>query len=367
MNEEAGQLTVYRREPWRFEQVLGQEAAIAKLRRLVMRTDRTRGVILHGDDGLGKRTLAQVFAYAILCEDVQEQGEACGVCDTCAASRSGSYGITRLDGAKVGNDEDTFVQLTVVEPKSSTIAGRSVVILENADKIADRLFDRMLKTIEEPQSPATFMFLARRSEDLREAGQSRCVSCKLKPLNDISARRFVDEALGRGQRALDEERVNFIRAAGGGNPGQLFEALGVVAEAEAKGLCRDALLRELDLAWPQVIMKHWRLVLESDQAIERVLGRPVENGAKAFVEEQRRWAEPGRLFLAHVYGELQNPAQRHAAAHPALEFIDEEALESVLDLCRARFSEVPEGQDIWSRLMALAASDELTTPTEVVG
>ena len=249
MNNE-GERPVDRRNPWLFGQVLGQDAAIAKLRQLVMRVDRTRGVILHGGDGLGKRTLSQIFAYATLCEDVQE-GEACGVCKVCAASRSGNFGITRLDGEKMEGDEETFVNLTVFEPKSSTIAGRSVVIIENADKIAERLLDRMLKTIEEPQSQTSFVLLARRIENVREAARSRCVSCKLKPLDHISARRFVDEALRRSERPLNEERIKLVLAAGNGIPGQLIQALDVVSEGDAKGRCREELLRELDLAWPQ--------------------------------------------------------------------------------------------------------------------
>ena len=124
----------------------------------------------------------------------------------------------------------------IFEPKSSAIAGRCVVIIENADKIEDRLFDRILKTIEEPHSHTTFVLLVRQVKNVREAGQSRCV-CKLTPLDDISARRFVDQALSRSKLSLNVERIKLILTASHGIPGQLIQALVVVSAADANG-CR---------------------------------------------------------------------------------------------------------------------------------
>jgi DNA polymerase-3 subunit gamma/tau len=68
--------------PRRFQDLVGQRHVSAVLRELVKAGSPPQQLLLSGGSGLGKTTVARIFAAALLCENPQD-GDACGACVDC--------------------------------------------------------------------------------------------------------------------------------------------------------------------------------------------------------------------------------------------------------------------------------------------
>ena len=137
------------RERWvdlRLATILGHQRAAAALRQRVLRRHHDTGIILHGPPSVGKRTVARLYARALLCERPTETGEACGQCAECQSFLvSRPIGYYELDTTRQG-DEATAHKL-VRELKEASFAAKRVVVIGNADQYKNSAFDVLLKTI----------------------------------------------------------------------------------------------------------------------------------------------------------------------------------------------------------------------------
>lgn len=138
-------------------------------------------VILEGEAGTGKRTLAQYLAKTLVCE---AEDAPCGVCRSCHLAEIGTHPdietITTEDKKKsitVGQIRD-LRSMAYLAPH--TAPGR-VFIVEKADTMNVSAQNSLLKVLEEPPAGVTFLLLAEASNRLLETVVSRCAVFSLYP------------------------------------------------------------------------------------------------------------------------------------------------------------------------------------------
>jgi DNA polymerase III gamma/tau subunit len=93
--------------------------------------------------------------------------------------RSLPLGYYELDATQQGDEERACSLVTNLN--SPAVVRRRVVVILNADRSSREAFDALLKTLEEPKTPVTFILLASELKDVRLAGRSRCVLFRLRP------------------------------------------------------------------------------------------------------------------------------------------------------------------------------------------
>ena len=141
--------------------------------------------ILSGEAGMGKKSLANAFALALLCE--KGQADPCRQCHACKQVMSGNHPdliyVTHEKPASIGVDDvrrqinDTIQ----VKPYSSA---HKIYIVDEAEKMTVQAQNALLKTIEEPPAYAVILLLTTNAEAFLPTILSRCVQLKLKPLKD---------------------------------------------------------------------------------------------------------------------------------------------------------------------------------------
>ena len=88
-------------DPHAFAQIIGHQTAVASLQNRFSSKAHSTPVILYGPEGVGKRTVARVYARALLCEGELQEGAA--PCDRCKACEyfDSSFGLIEFDAAAV--------------------------------------------------------------------------------------------------------------------------------------------------------------------------------------------------------------------------------------------------------------------------
>lgn len=156
-----------------FDAIIGQSEIKTALVH-AMENDRVgHAYIFSGPRGIGKRTLAGIFASMLLCSQPVE-GHACGQCQACLLMSGGSnpdFRRVQAEGATIGVDEIREIHGGIsIKPMYSK---RKVYIIEDADKMTVQAQNALLKTLEEPPSYAVLLLTASNYEALLETIRSR--------------------------------------------------------------------------------------------------------------------------------------------------------------------------------------------------
>lgn len=155
-----------------FDGFFGNEKTVSTLRQMIAAGRLPHAVILEGEEGLGKRTLAGIIAKAAVCG---EKNAPCGKCRACHLADVGSHpDITVLapEGKQitVGAVRET-VQSAYVLPSQGS---RKVFIIQNTEAINEAGQNALLKTLEEPPEGVIFLLLCSSKSALLETVVSRC-------------------------------------------------------------------------------------------------------------------------------------------------------------------------------------------------
>lgn len=172
------------------ELLVGQQDAIAPLKAAAERPEAmTHAWLVTGPPGSGRSVAARAFAAALQCLD-----QGCGACRACTTALAGTHAdVTVLATEKVviGIDE---VRDLVATAQTSPSEGRwRVLIVEDADRMAERTTNLLLKSIEEPPARTVWVLCAPSANDVLVTirSRSRHVGLRVPDPEDV-ARLLVD-------------------------------------------------------------------------------------------------------------------------------------------------------------------------------
>ena len=179
--------TKYR--PQVFNDLIGQEPVSLALIGTIAQSRIPSGVIFSGTRGVGKTSVARIYAKALNCDD-SSSPEACGKCESCTAISLGTHeDVIEIDGASNnGVDEVRALKETMVYvPQRSRYR---IYIIDEVHMLSMSAFNALLKTLEEPPSYTVFLFATTEIGKVPQTVLSRCQTFHLHKisLKDISAR-----------------------------------------------------------------------------------------------------------------------------------------------------------------------------------
>jgi len=164
--------------PWQQEQW-------GKLMQLKQAQRMPHAILLYGEEGSGKVGFAQSLSASLLCRQPAQNGEACGVCDSCHLIAAQTHpDLTVLKPVPPENSKskkpvlniriDVIRKLCSKLTSSSQFEGYRIAIIENADKMLLQGANALLKTLEEPGSQTLIVLVTSRPYRLPITVRSRC-------------------------------------------------------------------------------------------------------------------------------------------------------------------------------------------------
>lgn len=169
-----------------FEQIIGHESIKQHLQNAIISNKVSHAYIFHGEEGMGKKSLATAFSKTLLCEEAGIIS--CNRCKSCMQIDSSNHPdviwVTH-EKASIGVD-DIRVQVNGdihVRPYSSPY---KIYIIDDADKLTEQAQNALLKTMEEPPEYAVIILLVENISSILPTILSRCVVLNLKPVDKQS-------------------------------------------------------------------------------------------------------------------------------------------------------------------------------------
>ncbi|WP_422935518.1 DNA polymerase III subunit delta' [Sinomonas sp. P47F7] len=173
-----------------WDQLVGQAPVAEQLRRAAAGEGLTHAWLFTGPPGSGRSTAAKAFAAALNCEVEDVMARGCGVCPGCRAVLAESHSdVTFVRTEKVTITIDEARGLVAKSGDRPSTGRWRIVVVEDADRMAERTTNVLLKAIEEPTPRTIWMLCAPSPADVLVTIRSRCrpVGLRLPPVSDVAA------------------------------------------------------------------------------------------------------------------------------------------------------------------------------------
>ena len=228
------------------ERVLGQNHIYEHFKTAVATGKISHAYIIHGERGMGKLEIAKEVAKAIQCEknspEISEKtGEACGECQSCKQTESGSqpdikyiYPMKKTLG--VDDIREQINDDASIKPYGSPY---KIYIIPASDTMTIQAQNALLKTIEEPPKYAVFILLAANIDQFLPTILSRCVLLNARAVSDAEIANELKEKFGVG-----DYDAKVAASFAGGNIGKAKKLIESDSFKETKDSITD-LIREV--------------------------------------------------------------------------------------------------------------------------
>lgn len=199
-----------------FQDILGNEMIKEHFKKAIEYHKVSHAYILNGEEGTGRKSIANAFAMTLLCE--KGGSDPCMVCHSCKQVLSGNHPdiiyVKHEKPNSIGVDDirEQINDTIMVRPYSSFY---KIYIVDEAEKMTVQAQNALLKTIEEPPSYAVIILITTNQEAFLQTILSRCVQLKLKPLKDFTVKSYLTEHL-----QIPEKEAEICAAFARGNLGK---------------------------------------------------------------------------------------------------------------------------------------------------
>ncbi|MCL7750023.1 DNA polymerase III subunit gamma/tau [Guyparkeria hydrothermalis] len=213
--------------PRRFDDMVGQGHVLQALTNALDRDRLHHAYLFTGTRGVGKTTVARIFAKALNCEQ-GVSSQPCGECAACREIDSGRFvDLIEVDAASRTKVDDTreLLENVVYLP----VKGRfKIYLIDEVHMFSQASFNALLKTLEEPPEHVKFLLATTDPQKLPVTVLSRCLQFNLRALPEAHIQTYLADILNREGLEADPEALRLVSDAAGGS---MRDALSLVDQA----------------------------------------------------------------------------------------------------------------------------------------
>jgi DNA polymerase-3 subunit gamma/tau len=196
--------------PQTFQDVCQQEAVVSTLKNAIALDRVSHAYLFCGPRGVGKTTLARLFAKALSCKQLSVTQEPCNTCSCCHEITAGqSLDVLEIDGAS-NRGIDDIRNLSETIYYTPTNAAYKIYIIDEVHMLTKEAFNALLKTLEEPPKHVKFFFATTEPHKVLPTILSRCQRFDLQRISINYLKKNLQSTLDKLQITADPEALHII-------------------------------------------------------------------------------------------------------------------------------------------------------------
>ncbi len=196
--------------PLRFDDVVGQSHVTTTLKNAIAQNTLAHAFLFCGPRGVGKTTCARILAKVLNCQNVGEDTEPCGTCDSCRTfDKNASLNILELDAASNNSVEHirTLTEQVRFQPQEGS---HKIFIIDEVHMLSQQAFNAFLKTLEEPPSYAVFILATTEKHKIIPTILSRCQIFDFKRIQPEDMIRQLEKVCREENIEADQDALHLI-------------------------------------------------------------------------------------------------------------------------------------------------------------
>ena len=219
--------------PSNFSEVVGQEHILRALENSIEHNKLHQAYIFSGTRGVGKTTIARVFAKCLNCQNGEmPQLVPCDQCSACIEIKAGRHiEFLEVDAASRTGVDDMRELLESVQYKPAN-ARFKIYLIDEVHMLSKSSFNALLKTLEEPPPHVIFLMATTEVEKVPKTVLSRCLQLNLKVIPETQIYDHLESLLKLESIKYDEESIRLIANSA---KGSIRDGLTLLDQAIAHG------------------------------------------------------------------------------------------------------------------------------------
>ena len=269
--------------PKNFDDIIGQDIVTRTLLNAIKKNRLHHAYLFTGTRGVGKTTLARIFAMCLSCEQGVSTSP-CKSCNNCSLIASGQHiDIIEIDAASKTKVEDTRELLLNVNyaPQQTNF---KIFIIDEVHMLSTHSFNALLKTLEEPPAHVKFLLATTDPQKIPATILSRCLQFHLQTISQAEIFKHLCTILAKEAVDFENEAIHIIAKAADGSVRDSLSLLDqAIAIAEQKisqhlvekmlGHISSILIKELlasilNKSAPEAILKLTKLMQDGQPPLQ---------------------------------------------------------------------------------------------------
>ncbi len=203
--------------PVTFDSVVGQSHITTTLKNAIRTNHLAQAFLFCGPRGVGKTTCARILAKTINCQNLSDDVEPCGECESCVSfQNNASFNIHELDAASNNSVDDIRNLIDQVRYPPQT-GKYKIYIIDEVHMLSPAAFNAFLKTLEEPPSYAIFILATTEKHKILPTILSRCQIFDFNRIRTTDIADHLEQIARKESIIADREALELIgRKADGG-------------------------------------------------------------------------------------------------------------------------------------------------------
>lgn len=279
--------------PKKYSDVVGQ-AHITKSIQNALKTSKVgHAYLMVGTRGVGKTSVARLFARSLRCENRNFDQDACGKCSGCFEfDTDNSMNVIEIDGAS-NNSVDNIRDLISNVQFLPTSGDKKVYIIDEVHMLSNSAFNALLKTLEEPPQHVVFILATTEVQKLLGTVLSRCQRFDFRNVSSDELKKHIEEICKVEKIVIQENHLKSIAKLGRGSVRDTLSLLDqCLAYSVDNKISDEVLTRALGVASSELLSELLRALYLGNQEKVKVSYRqflsenvPLKNIVESLLDE----------------------------------------------------------------------------------
>lgn len=251
--------------PKNFDEVVGQAEAVAVLRNALSSKRIHHAYLFTGTRGVGKTTMARIFAKALNCEKGVSDIP-CGGCYSCIGiDNNNMVDLIEVDAASRTKVEETRELLDNVQYAPSQ--GRfKIYLIDEIHMFSKHSFNALLKTLEEPPEHVKFLLATTDHEKIPATVLSRCLKLNLKKISQNFLVEYIEKVLVGEDIKFSKDVANIIAESADGSARDALSLLDRAIVLSHGEIETAAITKQFGIIDKKILLEIFELLTKDNRA-----------------------------------------------------------------------------------------------------